>query len=342
MAEAERQVADRSILPVYLRHMARWKVLSREQELELAAELHETRKTLIATLDRDSGRGEAARAQDGWSDARIAESCRELLRRRGSSAAMQELSRLARRFEWLRTELVRHNLRLVVHLAKRRARGEMPLLDLIQEGNIGLMKAVERFDAERDCRFSTYAYWWIKQAMDRAAVNQGQMIRIPAHLESRIRRVRRAMRDLMNEDGEPPDREEAARRLGLPLEEVEHLLRVSRETSLAKAVESDDDEGWDPLDQLTDDGDGSPQRRLFERERRREVQALLEKLSPKERDIVRRRFGLLDGASAQTFDEIAAEAGLSRERVRQLLLRALKKIGATQAARRLRSGRTAH
>lgn len=233
------------------------------------------------------------------------------------------------------TELVQSNLRIVVTFA-RRYRG-MPLVDLIQEGNLGLLRAVDKFDHRRGLRFSTYAAWWIRHALGRALADQSKMIRLPVHLTGAVMRVRRAQERLLREHGRSATADELASRTGLPVEQVRRALDVvaqpiSLETPVSGGASGD---GSELGDFVVDHDAPSADDLVAESELRVETKALLSELPEREAEIIRLRFGLGGGAQ-RTLEEIGVRLSLSRERARQLEREALKKLRVASEKRRLR------
>lgn len=232
-------------------------------------------------------------------------------------------------------ELVQSNLRIVVTFA-RRYRG-MPLVDLIQEGNLGLLRAVDKFDHRRGLRFSTYAAWWIRHALGRALADQSKMIRLPVHLTGAVQRVRRAQERLFREHGRTATPDELATRTGLPIEQVRRALDVvAQPISLETPVSGAGGEGGSELGDFVVDHDAPNADDLVaESELRVETKALLSELPEREAEIIRLRFGL-GGGTQRTLEEIGARMSLSRERARQLERDALKKLLVASEKRRLR------
>ena len=236
--------------------------------------------------------------------------------------------------ERVTTELVQSNLRIVVTFA-RRYRG-MALVDLIQEGNLGLLRAVDKFDHRRGLRFSTYAAWWIRHALGRALADQSKMIRLPVHLTGAVQRVRRAQDRLHRETGRTATPEELATRTGLPIEQVRRAVDVvAQPISLATPVGTERD-GADLGDFVIDTSALTADEVVAESELRVETKALLEELPEREAEIIRLRFGL-GGGTTRTLEEIGVRLSLSRERARQLEREALRKLRVASEKRRLRA-----
>ncbi|MEX1045399.1 MAG: sigma-70 family RNA polymerase sigma factor, partial [Chthoniobacterales bacterium] len=216
------------------------------------------------------------------------------------------------------------NLRLVVKIAHDFGNYGLPLLDLISEGNIGLMKAVERFDPNKGGKLSTYASWWIKQSIKRALANQSKTIRLPVHLVDKIGKIRRVAAQMTEELGREPTNEELAEELGLPLAKVAHLKTVAvRPASLDAKISADDDTAFGDL--VSDEHAENPFAALRDKDLREEVGDLLEVLDARERKIIAFRFGL-SGGNERTLEEVGRKFGVTRERIRQLQNIALLKM----------------
>lgn len=223
-----------------------------------------------------------------------------------------------------RERMITSNLRLVVKIAHDFGNYGLPLLDLISEGNIGLMKAVERFDPKKGGKLSTYASWWIKQSIKRALANQSKTIRLPVHLVDKIGKIRRVAAQMTEELGHDPTNEELAEELGLPLAKVAHLKNVAvRPASLDAKISADDDTAFGDL--VGDDRAEDPFEALRDKDLRDEVGDLLGILDPRERKIIAFRFGL-GGGRERTLEEVGEKFGVTRERIRQLQNIALLKM----------------
>lgn len=223
-----------------------------------------------------------------------------------------------------REKMITANLRLVVKIAHDFGNYGLPLLDLISEGNIGLMKAVERFDPKKGGKLSTYASWWIKQSIKRALANQSKTIRLPVHLVDKIGKIRRVAAQMTEELGHEPTTEELAEELGLPVAKVAHLKNVAvRPASLDAKISADDDTAFGDL--VGDDRAEDPFEALRDKDLQGEVGDLLDALDPRERKIIAFRFGL-DGSRERTLEEVGHKFGVTRERIRQLQNIALLKM----------------
>ncbi len=300
------EIAADDTITLYLKEMARVPLLTPDQEMELAQQLE---------LGRLARRRLAKDGHDPEERERL----------------MQDI----KRGEDARQHLIKANTRLVVSIAKRYLGHGVPFLDLIQEGNLGLMKAVEKFDHLRGHRLSTYATWWIRQSITRALAEQGRTIRVPVHMSDRIRKLYRIAREMEQELGRQPSPEEIAEEVALEPEKVQWILRASRRPiSLERPVgEEDDNELGDFIEdeKVIAPSDAAYQSLLAET-----MGEVLGTLSPREARILRLRFGLQDGHS-YTLEEVGQKFGLTRERIRQIEGEALRKLRHPRRSRHLKT-----
>ena len=308
-AEDERGVSA-DLVRAYLNGIGRTKLLTAEQEVDLAKRI----EAGLFAEERLAVADEAGTTLDPQLRA--------------------DLRTIAAEGRAAKNHLLEANLRLVVSIAKRYTGRGMAFLDLIQEGNLGLIRAVEKFDYAKGYKFSTYATWWIRQAITRAMADQARTIRIPVHMVEQVNRMVRARRDLATTLGREPSVAEVAKALGIEDYQVLELIAYDREpVSLAQAVGEDGESalgdfvaGIDPADEP---GDAVSQGLL-----RQDVAIVLATLSQREQEVIRLRFGLDDGRQ-RTLDEVGREFGLSRERIRQIEKITLHKLRHPSRARRL-------
>ncbi len=246
----------------------------------------------------------------------------------------EQLLWLARDGRSAQEHLIKANSRLVVSVAKKYVGRGVPFLDLIQEGNIGLIRAVKKFDYRRGYKFSTYATWWIRQAVTRAIADQGRTIRVPVHMYEQINRLTRTSRQLVQELGRDPTTEEIAEELGVTPRKVEHIMRVSqRPLSLEMPVGEEEDSYLG--DFIEDEDADSPQDSAGRQILREVIDEIFQSLTPREVRILQLRFGLVDGYN-YTLEEVGRKFGVTRERIRQIEAQALSRLRHPSRSRRLR------
>ena len=300
------EIAADDTITLYLKEMARVPLLTPEQETELARQV-------------EHGRSAQRRlARDGHDPEK-----------------RKRLMRKIERGEEARQHLIKANTRLVVSIAKRYLGHGVPFLDLIQEGNLGLMKAVEKFDYHRGHRLSTYATWWIRQSITRALAEQGRTIRVPVHMSDRIRKLYRTARELEQELGRQPSPEEIAEEVGLEPNKVQWILRASRRPiSLERPVGEEEDSELGNF--IEDQKVLAPSEAAYQHLLAETMGDVLGTLTPREARILRLRFGLQDGHS-YTLEEVGQKFGLTRERIRQIEGEALRKLRHPRRSRRLKT-----
>ena len=290
---------------LYLREMARVPLLSNKEEVELAQKIERGREADTSLKNNGHNLEEAVCLQQqidsGWS---------------------------------ARDHLIRANTRLVVSIAKKYVGRGVPFLDLIQEGNLGLMKAVEKFEYQRGYRFSTYATWWIRQTITRAIADQGRTIRVPVHMSDRIRRLYRRAQEIEQERGVRPTPEELAQELDLEPRKVQWMMRVSwQPLSLERPVGKDEDSELSNF--IEDEHTPTPPDTTYQEMLRVRLEEILTSLNPREVRILRMRFGLQNGQS-YTLEEVGQKFGLTRERIRQIEGQALRRLRHPSRSRDLR------
>jgi len=292
---------------MYLKEMSRVPLLKADEEFELAIRIEDGRRAKV-----------------------------ELMRAPGRQRTLerQRLEALVQEGVLAREHIIKANTRLVVSIAKRYMGRGVPFLDLIQEGNLGLMKAVEKYDVHKGFRFSTYATWWIRQTITRSIADQARTIRLPVHMSDRIREIYKATRDLEQRLGRVPTLEELATELKLDLEKLQWILKVSW---LPLSLESPfGDDGESDLGMfIEDEFSPTPLQSVYQSMLREKIDEVLGTLSPREARVLRLRFGL-DTGVPYTLEEVGEKFGLTRERIRQIEGKALRRLRHPRRARQLK------
>ena len=300
---------------MYLKEIGKVNLLTPDEEIQLA---------------QDMGAGDAAREQ-------LAEI--EKARKNGEEVSLaqeeeKELKRAIRKGEAAKQRLAEANLRLVVSIAKRYVGRGMLFLDLIQEGNLGLIKAVEKFDYTKGYKFSTYATWWIRQAITRAIADQARTIRIPVHLVETINKVIRVSRQLLQELGHDPTPEEISEEMNMPVDKVREILKIAQEpVSLETPIGEEEDSHLG--DFIPDEDASEPSEAASYTLLKEQLIDVLDTLTPREEKVLKLRFGLEDGRT-RTLEEVGKEFNVTRERIRQIEAKALRKLRHPSRSKKLK------
>ncbi|MBQ7970740.1 MAG: RNA polymerase sigma factor RpoD, partial [Clostridia bacterium] len=325
-AEGEHTLVDDPV-KVYLKEIGKVPLLSGEEEIELAKQMLKGTEfqKMIALMDaRNEGKEIAEEDQAMF----------ELLPDAFEQEELDAMNAEIAKGEKAKQRLSEANLRLVVSIAKRYVGRGMHFLDLIQEGNLGLIKAVEKFDYQKGYKFSTYATWWIRQAITRAIADQARTIRIPVHMVETINRVMRVSRQLVQELGRDPTSEEIAREINQPEEKVREILKIALDpVSLETPIGEEEDSHLG--DFIPDDDVPAPVEATSQIMLREQLVEVLSTLTPREAKVLELRFGLRDGRQ-RTLEEVGKEFNVTRERIRQIESKALRKLRHPSRSRKLK------
>ncbi|MFD5697689.1 sigma-70 family RNA polymerase sigma factor [Streptomyces lasiicapitis] len=314
------EIADRDLVGMYLDEIARTPLLDAAKEVELSQIIEAgvyARQILDGVVER-----EASAASEDSSKSKSKSKARS--KSKSKAASREELEALVADGERAKDVFIRSNLRLVVAVARRYPRAGLPLLDLIQEGNAGLVRAVEKFDYAKGFKFSTYATWWIRQAITRSIADQSRTIRLPVHLVEELGRIRRVQREFNREHGREPEPAEIAAELASTPERVTDVLDWARDpVSLNMSVDDDGDTQFGDL--LEDTSAVSPEQSVLTLLRSEELDDLIGRLDQRTASIIKMRYGIVDGRE-RTLTEVGKEHGLTRERIRQIEKHALLEL----------------
>lgn len=309
---------------LYLKEMSRVPLLNVEEEIQLAQRIElgrQARREFYKLEHRSNGHKNNGR--NGADSAKP-----------GDAPCLEELENLIQDSLQAREHLIKANTRLVVSIAKKYIGRGVPFLDLIQEGNLGLMKSIEKYDYRRGFRFSTYATWWIRQTITRAIADQGRTIRVPVHMTDRIRLMYKTVHELEQRMGRPPTTQELADEMAIDARKIHWMLQVSwSPLSLESPVGDDEDSEFGMF--VEDEITPAPSQLVYENMLREKVNEVLSTLSPREARILRLRFGL-DNDRPYTLEEVGQKFGLTRERIRQIEGKALRRLRHPCRARMLR------
>lgn len=315
-------VADDSVR-LYLREIGEIPLLTAEEEFNLAQEV------VVALPKLAEVNEQIAAIKERQLEGEVLDS--------STKAELRKLKQQARKHSRPKDKMAEANMRLVVSIAKRYSGRGLDFLDLIQEGNTGLLRAVEKFDPDKGFKFSTYATWWIRQAITRAIADQARTIRIPVHMVETINKLLRTQRRMTQELDREPTTEELAKELEMEPEKVEYVMKIKQDISSLDAGVGRDNDGDDESvlsDFIEDEDSTTPEESASTQLLKEQVQSVLSSLSDREQKIIKMRFGL-DGGKSHTLEEVGQEFAVTRERIRQIEAKALSKLRKHKDARKL-------
>ncbi len=319
---------------MYLKEIGKVSLLSAEGEIELASAISAGNKAKATLIAWEKANGQAVEpvldAEDPVGEIEIPEEEVANL----TEKDLEELRKTVKAGESAKQKLAEANLRLVVSIAKRYAGRGMLFLDLIQEGNLGLIKAVEKFDYTKGYKFSTYATWWIRQAITRAIADQARTIRIPVHMVETINKVIRVSRQLLQELGHDPTPEEISAQMNMPVDKVREILKIAQEpVSLETPIGEEEDSHLG--DFIPDEGASEPSEAASFTLLKEQLVDVLSTLTPREEKVLKLRFGIEDGRT-RTLEEVGKEFNVTRERIRQIEAKALRKLRHPSRSKKLK------
>ena len=319
---------------MYLKEIGKVSLLSAEGEIELASAISAGNKAKATLIAWEKANGQAVEpvldAEDPVGEIEVPEEEVANL----TEKDLEELRKTVKAGESAKQKLAEANLRLVVSIAKRYAGRGMLFLDLIQEGNLGLIKAVEKFDYTKGYKFSTYATWWIRQAITRAIADQARTIRIPVHMVETINKVIRVSRQLLQELGHDPTPEEISAQMNMPVDKVREILKIAQEpVSLETPIGEEEDSHLG--DFIPDEGASEPSEAASFTLLKEQLVDVLSTLAPREEKVLKLRFGIEDGRT-RTLEEVGKEFNVTRERIRQIEAKALRKLRHPSRSKKLK------
>ena len=319
---------------MYLKEIGKVSLLSAEGEIELASAISAGNKAKATLIAWEKANGQAVEpvldAEDPVGEIEVPEEEVANL----TEKDLEELCKTVKAGESAKQKLAEANLRLVVSIAKRYAGRGMLFLDLIQEGNLGLIKAVEKFDYTKGYKFSTYATWWIRQAITRAIADQARTIRIPVHMVETINKVIRVSRQLLQELGHDPTPEEISAQMNMPVDKVREILKIAQEpVSLETPIGEEEDSHLG--DFIPDEGASEPSEAASFTLLKEQLVDVLSTLTPREEKVLKLRFGIEDGRT-RTLEEVGKEFNVTRERIRQIEAKALRKLRHPSRSKKLK------